>query len=282
MSIPLRHARRPTLVDVERLSRGQAALTRGVGSRQVPHRLNEEERRLYEIAVRRGWCTVRGTAHRRHAAAAGSPLLITLRQRADALAQPLVWVSQHREPGRTVVDLSPLRLTTLRLTSEAELSDVRARCCDVARAVVAGGGGARLCGGDRLLGALLQPREPLVPPSREDLEALPIWALPRLEPLSKAKPTKRFDQNGAKQKPPAPGCLRPGPVSASRRQSAECAALAGHIGLVFRHRLELRYECSYDATEQPRQGATLEKKLAAALASMFGIGTERARGGGRA
>ena len=168
---------RPTLADVDRISRGQAALTRGVGSRRVPHRLNEEERRLYEVAVRRGFVVVRGTGHRRHAEAAGPPLLNTLRQRADALAQPLIWVSQVKgkcledsSPGGTVIDLSPLRLP-----SEDALQEVHARCCTVARAVV-----APEMDQDEA-SSLLRPRAPLVPPPPHDLATRAIWALPRLE-----------------------------------------------------------------------------------------------------
>ena len=41
---------RPTLDDVERISRGDAAKARGTGSRQIPHRLNAEERKQYDIA----------------------------------------------------------------------------------------------------------------------------------------------------------------------------------------------------------------------------------------
>lgn len=44
---------RPTLADVERLARGLAAARRGTGSRGVPHRLNAEEHRLYELAKAR-------------------------------------------------------------------------------------------------------------------------------------------------------------------------------------------------------------------------------------
>ena len=41
---------RPTLEDVERLTRGEAAKRRGTGNRQVPHRLNEAERLAWELA----------------------------------------------------------------------------------------------------------------------------------------------------------------------------------------------------------------------------------------
>lgn len=41
---------RPTLDDVERISKGNAAKARGTGSRRIPHRLNAEERQQYDIA----------------------------------------------------------------------------------------------------------------------------------------------------------------------------------------------------------------------------------------
>lgn len=40
---------RPSLDDVERLSRGQAAKKRGTGSRGVCHRLNESERKVIRL-----------------------------------------------------------------------------------------------------------------------------------------------------------------------------------------------------------------------------------------
>ena len=52
---------RPTLDDVQRLSEGRAAKTRGYGSRQVPHRLNSEERQQYDIAKARGILTLKGS-----------------------------------------------------------------------------------------------------------------------------------------------------------------------------------------------------------------------------
>ena len=36
--------------DVESIGRGNAAKQRGTGSRRVPHRLNADERKLYELA----------------------------------------------------------------------------------------------------------------------------------------------------------------------------------------------------------------------------------------
>ena len=41
---------RPSLDDVERISKGDAAKARGTGSRRIPHRLNAEERQQYDIA----------------------------------------------------------------------------------------------------------------------------------------------------------------------------------------------------------------------------------------
>ena len=46
---------RPTLQDVESLSRGDAAKERGTGSRQIPHRLNADERKIYDIAKSKAW-----------------------------------------------------------------------------------------------------------------------------------------------------------------------------------------------------------------------------------
>ena len=44
---------RPSLDDVESISRGGAAKNRGTGSRRVPHRLNSEERGLYDLAKKK-------------------------------------------------------------------------------------------------------------------------------------------------------------------------------------------------------------------------------------
>ena len=41
---------RPSLDDVERISKGNPAKARGTGSRRIPHRLNAAERQQYEIA----------------------------------------------------------------------------------------------------------------------------------------------------------------------------------------------------------------------------------------
>ncbi len=44
---------RPSIDDVERLSRGEGAKRRGVGSREVPHRLNSDERVQFDLAKKR-------------------------------------------------------------------------------------------------------------------------------------------------------------------------------------------------------------------------------------
>ena len=100
---------RPSLDDVERLSYGLRAKRRGAGSRIVPHRLDWEEREAYAVAMRRGFAIVRGAGGYRRERK-GTPLLNTLRQRADARARPLVWVEQvAHDTAHTCVDVSPLR-----------------------------------------------------------------------------------------------------------------------------------------------------------------------------
>ncbi|KAG2501769.1 hypothetical protein HYH03_000269 [Edaphochlamys debaryana] len=111
---------RPSLDDVESISRGGPAKVRGTGSRNIPHRLNAEERELYLLAKQRGYLTVRGTAYRKERK--GSPLANIFRQWCDARGAVCVVIEQATAttPGasggsgsgagdRVVVDLSPLR-----------------------------------------------------------------------------------------------------------------------------------------------------------------------------
>ncbi|CAN0161968.1 unnamed protein product, partial [Scytosiphon promiscuus] len=77
-------AGRPSLDDVERLSRGQAAKKRGTGSRGVCHRLNESERKAYDLAKKQGYVVLRGTGYRKERK--GSPLQNIFRQFCDAKA----------------------------------------------------------------------------------------------------------------------------------------------------------------------------------------------------
>ncbi|GIL79654.1 hypothetical protein Vretimale_12251 [Volvox reticuliferus] len=111
---------RPTIDDVDSISRGGPAKVRGTGSRRIPHRLNTEERNLYDLAKKKGFLAVRGTAYRkfRH----GNPLPNIFRQWCDARGQVCVVVEQdlvgNRGTDRVVVDLAPLRLED---TTQVEL-----------------------------------------------------------------------------------------------------------------------------------------------------------------
>mmetsp|Transcript_28592 Transcript_28592/g.42279 ORF Transcript_28592/g.42279 Transcript_28592/m.42279 type:complete len:275 (-) Transcript_28592:55-879(-) len=99
---------RPTVSDVERISFGKPAKKKGTGSRGVPHRLNQEERKLFDQARRKGFLEVGGSGWRKQRADA--PLLNTYRSLCDARGQACIVL--HK--GNTgiddlTVDLSPLR-----------------------------------------------------------------------------------------------------------------------------------------------------------------------------
>lgn len=102
---------RPSLDDVERISRGQAAKRRGTGSRSVPHRLNEDERRQYELAIQKGFLTLgSNVGHRRERK--GSPLYNIWRMWNDAQVRPTIMIIKRRQPSsrdQTWIDLSTLR-----------------------------------------------------------------------------------------------------------------------------------------------------------------------------
>lgn len=90
---------RPSLDDVDRISSGDAAKVRGTGSRLIPHRLNAEERQLYDAAKKRGYLSVRGTGYRKERK--GYPLPNIYRQWCDAKAQVAVVLEQvRRRQGR--------------------------------------------------------------------------------------------------------------------------------------------------------------------------------------
>lgn len=100
---------RPTIQDVERISWGKPAKKKGTGSRGVPHRLNEDERRLFDQSRRKGFLEIGGSGWR--AERRGSPLVNSYRSLCDARGQ--VCITLHK--GNTgsdelVVDFSPLRL----------------------------------------------------------------------------------------------------------------------------------------------------------------------------
>jgi hypothetical protein len=98
---------RPTLDDVQRISEGKAAKRRGTGSRQVPHRLNVEERQTYNIARQKGFLTLKGSGYRRERK--GSPLANIYRQLQDALGHPVIVIEQGNPLDVVLIDLSTLR-----------------------------------------------------------------------------------------------------------------------------------------------------------------------------
>ncbi|KAL7444954.1 hypothetical protein ACHAXM_010975 [Skeletonema potamos] len=99
---------RPHLDDVERLSYGKGAKRRGTGSRYHCHRLNQEERKLYELAKVSSFLTVRGNGYRKERK--GSPLQNIWRQRCDALATLAVCVEKRSTGDNVVMDFSTLRV----------------------------------------------------------------------------------------------------------------------------------------------------------------------------
>lgn len=107
---------RPDVSDVEKISWGMPAKKKGTGSRGVPHRLNEDERRSFDQARRQGFLQVTGSSWRSQRA--DSPLLNSYRSLMDARGRPMVVLhklSPDSSGGvdhvdRLVVDLSPLRL----------------------------------------------------------------------------------------------------------------------------------------------------------------------------
>lgn len=135
---------RPSAGDAARLARGDAARTRGTGSRAVPHRLDAAEAAAFARARAAGFLTVRGSGVRR--ARKGSPLANAWRMACDARAAPAV-VLRLREGGRdeVVVDAAPLR-------GEGGV-DVRARL----RAAGEAAGAAGVVGVEEEGWALLEP-----------------------------------------------------------------------------------------------------------------------------
>lgn len=95
---------RPSRDDVERISYGKPSKRKGVGSRGVPHRLNSDERLLFDFAKRKGWLEVEGSGWRSERREA--PIVNTWRNWCDAVARPSVVI---HKPLTLSVDLSPLR-----------------------------------------------------------------------------------------------------------------------------------------------------------------------------
>jgi hypothetical protein len=99
---------RPDVNDVERISWGKPAKTKGVGSRGVPHRLNLDERFLFDNARRKGFLEIEGSGWRSQRREA--PLLNTYRSFCDARGQAsIVMHKGNTGIDELVVDISPLR-----------------------------------------------------------------------------------------------------------------------------------------------------------------------------
>lgn len=112
---------RPSLDDVERISKGQAAKKRGTGSRGVPHRLNEAERKEWDLAKKRRFLLLRGSGWRKERG--DSPLANIYRQFCDS--QDVLCVTVSRGIGNppvdeVIVDFSPLR--------RKDIKDIAAVC----------------------------------------------------------------------------------------------------------------------------------------------------------
>jgi hypothetical protein len=100
---------RPTLDDVERISMGKAAKRRGTGSRNVPHRLNEMERKEWELAKTRKYLLLRGTGWRKERG--DSPLANIYRNYCDSLGIMAISVTRGLAGclDTVTIDFSPLR-----------------------------------------------------------------------------------------------------------------------------------------------------------------------------
>mmetsp|Transcript_24030 Transcript_24030/g.78177 ORF Transcript_24030/g.78177 Transcript_24030/m.78177 type:complete len:299 (-) Transcript_24030:898-1794(-) len=100
---------RPDIDDVDRISWGKPAKKKTTGSRGVPHRLNEDERILYDMARRKGFIEVAGSGWRKQRR--GAPLANTYRNWCDARAIPVISLYKDKTGyDEVVLDLSPLRV----------------------------------------------------------------------------------------------------------------------------------------------------------------------------
>lgn len=99
---------RATKDDVDRISWGKPAKQRGTGSRGVPHRLNQAERQLFDIAKAKGYVEIAGSGWR--TTRRDAPLVNTWRLWCDAIARPAIFV---HKPTAIVLDLSPLRVSDM-------------------------------------------------------------------------------------------------------------------------------------------------------------------------
>lgn len=133
---------RPSKDDVDRISWGKPSKKKGVGSRGVPHRLNEAERDEYDRAKGRGFVEVAGSAWRSERRDA--PLLNTWRNWCDAVAMPAVSV-QKGDLDLVLLDLSPLRRDdVVEVAAAVRALSVTTQCV----AVAVGDGDEELVDGD--------------------------------------------------------------------------------------------------------------------------------------
>jgi len=99
---------RPDISDVERISYGKPAKKKGTGSRGVPHRLNLDERFLFDKARNRGFLEIIGSGWRSQRKEA--PLLNSYRSLCDARGQASIILHKgNTGVDEIVCDLSPLR-----------------------------------------------------------------------------------------------------------------------------------------------------------------------------
>jgi len=112
--VVLKATGRPTLDDVDRLSRGEAAKRRGTGSRGVPHRLNQEEMQAFKLAKKRRFLMTKGTGTRRNRRLGNNnPAFNIFRQFCDVFTWPAVVIEKGTGSDKldgVVVDTSPARL----------------------------------------------------------------------------------------------------------------------------------------------------------------------------
>jgi hypothetical protein len=120
---------RPTIDDIERISKGQAAKRRGTGSRAVPHRLNNLERKEWDLAKKRRFLQLRGSGWRRERG--DSPLANVYRNYCDAVAIPCI--SVRRAIGNdaplvdeVIIDFSPLRTLRTREMADSCIEEAKA------------------------------------------------------------------------------------------------------------------------------------------------------------
>ena len=138
---------RPTIDDVDRISWGRPAKKKGTGSRGTPHRLNDEERTLYDFARRKGFVEIAGSGWRKQRR--GAPLVNTYRNWCDARAVPVVYLYKNKDGmDEVVLDLSPLRVPDSFLQLAVQCSE--AAPGGVVEALEAGGLLAGLDGDDEL------------------------------------------------------------------------------------------------------------------------------------